>query len=101
MLPAHFNAPARATPRDLQQAFAFAYQLVGATPGPVAKKAGGGAGAGAPSNPLAALFAGLQQGAGAGAGAGGAGKVVEYPEDDMAVLRFVNDFIKKSGVASR
>lgn len=89
VLPAHFNAPAKAGPTDLQRAFAFAYQLVGQRPQPLAKTNGSG------GNPLAALFAGLQQGS-----AGGA-KPVVYPEDDMAVLRFVNEFIKKSGVADR
>ena len=89
VLPAHFNAPAAAGPAELQRAFAFAYQLVGRRPGPVG--AGG-------ENPLAALLGVL---VGGGGGGGGVGKAVEYPEDDMAVLRFVNDFIKKAGVADR
>lgn len=90
VLPAHFNAPARATPRELQSAFAFAYDLVGTRPRTPA--AAGAVGIGFPD-----LFAALL----GGGGVGGVGKPVEYPEDDMEVLRFVNDFIKKAGVASK
>jgi hypothetical protein len=91
VLPAHFNAPARAGPDDLQRAFAFAYRLVGRAPQRRRPQGGG-------DNPLAALFAGLQGGIGGGKGVV---RPQEYPADDMAVLRFVNDFIKKAGVASK
>ncbi len=92
VLPAHFNAPARAGPDDLRRAFAFAYQLTGRAPA-MGPKAGA-----AETNPLAALLAGLL---GGGERGGGGKKPVVYPEEDMAVLRFVNDFIKKAGVASK
>ncbi len=94
VLPAHFNAPASATPRDLQNAFAFAYQVTGKTP---AKPKPGGGGGGAGSNPFAAFLGGLI----APASAATTGKPAKYPEDDMAVLSFVNDFIVKSGVANK
>lgn len=44
---------------------------------------------------MAALLGGLV------GGGGGVNKAVEYPEDDMAVLRSVNAFLKKAGVADR
>ena len=86
-IPAHFNAPAPATPKDLQKAFAFAYALTGKKPGVV--KGGGGGGL------LEGLF-----GAGGGVGKKG-GAVTKYPDSDMEVLNLVNGFILKAGLAEK
>ncbi len=91
VIPAHFNAPAPASPRELQRAFAFAYDLTGRVPAKLEGGEGGG------YNPLVDFWERVVRGGGR-VGGGGA---TRYPEDDMAVLRFVNGFILKAGIANK
>lgn len=91
IIPAHFNAPASASPRALQRAFAFAYDLTGRTP---AKLGGGDRGGYSPLLEFWERVVG-------GGGREGGGSATKYPEDDMAVLRFVNGFILKAGIARK
>ncbi|GAB5031987.1 protein isoform 1 [Nannochloropsis oceanica] len=91
IIPAHFNAPAPASPRALQRAFAFAYDLTGRTP---AKLGGGDRGGYSPLLEFWERVVG-------GGGREGGGSATKYPEDDMAVLRFVNGFILKAGIARK
>ena len=93
VLPAHFNAPAPGSPTALQDAFAFAYRLTGRRPSPARRMAGGTEGRG--SNPFLALWDKVMEGAREGK------RTEEYPEDDTAVLRFVNGFILKAGIANK
>jgi len=82
----------------LQKSFAFAYALTGRTPAKVGGREGGKGGG---SNPFAAFLEGLIGGGEGGGREGGRGRGVKYPEDDMAVLRFVNGFILKAGIANK
>ena len=60
---------------------------------------GGREGGGNSDNPFAAFWEGLV--GGGREGRRGGGGATKYPEDDMAVLRFVNGFILKAGIANK
>ena len=91
LVPAHFSAPAKAKPEDLQAAFAFAYQLAGRTPAPVAKGKAREA-----KDPLSSLLAALLPVA-----PRAKLKPVRYTESDMKVLDAVNKLIVSAGVAQK
>jgi len=82
IIPAHFNAPAPGTPRDLQQAYAFAYKSTGLVPAKTAPS----------SNPFLDLLTNLLPRPLVPA---------KYPDSDMATLNAVNGFLVSSGVAEK
>ncbi|KAG1671868.1 hypothetical protein FOA52_003435 [Chlamydomonas sp. UWO 241] len=121
VIPAHFDAPVRATPSDFRRAFAFAYEGEGPDQERRSGSGGGAAGtsgrgngddssapgAAAPGSRspgfLAGLFGGLP-GAWLGGGGGGRGgeerprRVVEFPDADIEALRGLIWLLRASGI---
>jgi len=88
VIPAHFSAPIKAGPVDLQDAYAFLEE--GET----------GADRGGKSLPFGFDFSALWQGRqGAVGRKGRGGKSVQFPEQDLKILKSLNKFVSATGLA--
>lgn len=77
IVPCHFNAPIKAGPKELQEAFSFAYRSSGIKPAIPKNSPWWATALGAPKVPAP----------------------VKYPAPDMKTLNLVEEFLRSSGVA--